>query len=268
MLKSAPVREVAEAHSPPRRRSPSARPGIRRADPPRARQLGHRASVASRRRRPRRRPACAEGAGASAATLTPQPRSPAWRAGSWRASSSATGAARLRNYDIFAASGGCGGIGRRARFRSVSGQPGGGSSPLIRIGRTESQPVGSRRPVAQLTRRQGFGSLRTAVFCAAIVQGTRTPPSHGGNPGSNPGSGTRPFTYWPTGRPQPSAAPASRSSRLPMGREIPRDHPPIIGSIRRRKGCRASHSPPGHVHACPHSVLVVQYIPRGRSTSG
>jgi hypothetical protein len=28
---------------------------------------------------------------------------------------------------------GCGGIGRRARFRSVSGQPGGGSSPLIRI---------------------------------------------------------------------------------------------------------------------------------------
>src|SRR6185437_13507061 len=26
---------------------------------------------------------------------------------------------------------------------------------------------------------------------AAIVQGTRTPPSHGGNPGSNPGSGTQ-----------------------------------------------------------------------------
>ncbi len=26
---------------------------------------------------------------------------------------------------------------------------------------------------------------------AAIVQGTRTPPSHGGNPGSNPGSGIR-----------------------------------------------------------------------------
>ncbi len=30
---------------------------------------------------------------------------------------------------------GCGGIGRRARFRSVSGKPGGGSSPLIRIAR-------------------------------------------------------------------------------------------------------------------------------------
>jgi hypothetical protein len=28
---------------------------------------------------------------------------------------------------------GCGGIGRRARFRSVSGRPGGGSSPLIRM---------------------------------------------------------------------------------------------------------------------------------------
>ena len=36
---------------------------------------------------------------------------------------------------IFACSSarGCGGIGRRARFRSVSGKPGGGSSPLIRI---------------------------------------------------------------------------------------------------------------------------------------
>src|SRR5512132_3298623 len=29
---------------------------------------------------------------------------------------------------------GCGGIGRRARFRSVWGKPRGGSSPLIRIG--------------------------------------------------------------------------------------------------------------------------------------
>ena len=28
-----------------------------------------------------------------------------------------------------------------------------------------------------------------AASLAAIVQGTRTPPSHGGNPGSNPGSG-------------------------------------------------------------------------------
>jgi hypothetical protein len=33
-----------------------------------------------------------------------------------------------------------------------------------------------------------FASLVPAT-CAAIVQGTRTPPSHGGNPGSNPGSG-------------------------------------------------------------------------------
>src|SRR5438309_9723804 len=31
---------------------------------------------------------------------------------------------------------GCGGIGRRARFRSVWGKPRGGSSPLIRIVRT------------------------------------------------------------------------------------------------------------------------------------
>jgi hypothetical protein len=35
----------------------------------------------------------------------------------------------------------------------------------------------------------GFASLRSVGLRAAIVQGTRTPPSHGGNPGSNPGSG-------------------------------------------------------------------------------
>src|SRR5581483_5421808 len=41
--------------------------------------------------------------------------------------------------DIFACPRGCGGIGRRARFRSVSGKPGGGSSPLIRIELFEEQ---------------------------------------------------------------------------------------------------------------------------------
>jgi hypothetical protein len=48
--------------------------------------------------------------------------------------------------DIFASARGCGGIGRRARFRSVSGQPGGGSSPLIRIG--EPPPTAVRRLAA------------------------------------------------------------------------------------------------------------------------
>jgi hypothetical protein len=44
--------------------------------------------------------------------------------------------------DIFAPRArGCGGIGRRARFRSVSGKPGGGSSPLIRIA-VEQQRLG------------------------------------------------------------------------------------------------------------------------------
>ena len=38
--------------------------------------------------------------------------------------------------------------------------------------------------------RARFASLGADRLCAAIVQGTRTPPSHGGNPGSNPGSGT------------------------------------------------------------------------------
>src|SRR3954469_19485335 len=37
---------------------------------------------------------------------------------------------------VVAAPRGCGGIGRRARFRSVWGKPRGGSSPLIRIHET------------------------------------------------------------------------------------------------------------------------------------
>src|SRR6185369_9152932 len=40
-------------------------------------------------------------------------------------------AAKSRRYTVPAS--GCGGIGRRARFRSVWGKPRGGSSPLIRI---------------------------------------------------------------------------------------------------------------------------------------
>src|SRR5919201_371409 len=40
---------------------------------------------------------------------------------------------------------GCGGIGRRARFRSVWGKPRGGSSPLIRITRTDRRAGRSER---------------------------------------------------------------------------------------------------------------------------
>src|SRR5258708_9656850 len=40
-------------------------------------------------------------------------------------------------------------------------------------------------------RSEHFASLGDRHRRAAIVQGTRTPPSHGGNPGSNPGSGTQ-----------------------------------------------------------------------------
>src|SRR5205823_1639519 len=40
---------------------------------------------------------------------------------------------------------GCGGIGRRARFRSVWGKPRGGSSPLIRIARTRGSSAQSVR---------------------------------------------------------------------------------------------------------------------------
>jgi hypothetical protein len=44
-------------------------------------------------------------------------------------------------------------------------------------------------PPSDGNRVKRFASLDARIR-AAIVQGTRTPPSHGGNPGSNPGSGT------------------------------------------------------------------------------
>jgi hypothetical protein len=50
-----------------------------------------------------------------------------------------------------------------------------------------SRAVGQDLP--RTTQSECFASLGPADR-AAIVQGTRTPPSHGGNPGSNPGSGT------------------------------------------------------------------------------
>jgi hypothetical protein len=58
--------------------------------------------------------------------------------------------------DIFASPRGCGGIGRRARFRSVSGKPGGGSSPLIRI--SASRP--KRSTLAQIQRSRTASSGR------------------------------------------------------------------------------------------------------------
>jgi hypothetical protein len=52
--------------------------------------------------------------------------------------------------------------------------------------------------------RAGFASLGASFPRAAIVQGTRTPPSHGGNPGSNPGSGIASWQVGP-GLPGPFA---------------------------------------------------------------
>jgi hypothetical protein len=65
---------------------------------------------------------------------------------------------------------------------------------------------------------------------AAIVQGTRTPPSHGGNPGSNPGSGTpkppypRGFLRFRGGAPQcvPQSAPAAAGTHRGVTRPPPR----------------------------------------------
>ncbi len=80
-----------------------------------------------------------------------------------------------------------------------------GSGPNIshaapRSGRLCSPPRARRLARARFVRRRRespssrFASLVRAIR-AAIVQGTRTPPSHGGNPGSNPGSGTSPTPY-------------------------------------------------------------------------
>ena len=65
---------------------------------------------------------------------------------------------------------GCGGIGRRARFRSVWGQPRGGSSPLIRIAGSCGFrcPDVAKNPLGQRTRR--------------LSSGPSNPPP--GNPGS------------------------------------------------------------------------------------
>ena len=66
---------------------------------------------------------------------------------------------------------GCGGIGRRARFRSVWGQPRGGSSPLIRIakGTALHSPSGLNYVV----------SLITVLDPGATVE-SRLPPLNGG----------------------------------------------------------------------------------------
>jgi hypothetical protein len=61
------------------------------------------------------------------------------------------------------------------------------SAPLHGRGMTSICPPAR----AHGPRRLGSASSASLgpVDRAAIVQGTRTPPSHGGNPGSNPGSG-------------------------------------------------------------------------------
>ena len=87
----------------------------------------------------------------------------------------ARGSARARGlvrapvrYLRFLTARGCGGIGRRARFRSVSRKLGGGSSPLIRITSPYTTAKGTRRRyVARRsdgtsTSKRGFTSPRAA----------------------------------------------------------------------------------------------------------
>lgn len=50
--------------------------------------------------------------------------------------------------------------------------------------------MGAGNRSLKATRAERFASLGIGKYRAAIVQGTRTPPSHGGNRGSNPRSGT------------------------------------------------------------------------------
>ena len=61
---------------------------------------------------------------------------------------------------------------------------------------TGARPAfGQSCPRADRPSRRGALLASCSRLRAAIVQGTRTPPSHGGNPGSNPGSGTRSFGF-------------------------------------------------------------------------
>jgi hypothetical protein len=88
----------------------------------------------------------------------------------------------------------------RRRYRTSAGRRHvtrgvGGRTPARRVragatGGAESDRS-ARGPRSRSSRR-GSANRRLLVSPAraAIVQGTRTPPSHGGNPGSNPGSGT------------------------------------------------------------------------------
>src|SRR4051794_9166938 len=86
----------------------------------------------------------------------------------------ATSGKRSRGYN--SPPGGCGGTGRRARFRSVWGRPRGGSSPLIRIqeplwaryGRRLSGPCcsSSMRPTGGIEARSRTGSTDSCGRCS------------------------------------------------------------------------------------------------------
>ena len=69
----------------------------------------------------------------------------------------------------------------RERIPNIAHPRAGAARPGRRVG-PEVRVRARERP----TRFASLGGRHRA----AIVQGTRTPPSHGGNPGSNPGSGT------------------------------------------------------------------------------
>ena len=82
---------------------------------------------------------------AAGATVDAAPAPPAPRSTSVQRRNAGAGARRRsrrhRSPGYTSAARGCGGIGRRARFRSVWGQPRGGSSPLIRIGNGQARTL-------------------------------------------------------------------------------------------------------------------------------
>src|SRR5947209_13065490 len=73
------------------------------------------------------------------------PRAPLTLASHTPVSRAGQSPSRPRNTRLHLSPRGCGGIGRRARFRSVWGKPRGGSSPLIRMTRI---PASMLRPLA------------------------------------------------------------------------------------------------------------------------
>jgi hypothetical protein len=115
---------------------------------------------------------------------------------------SASGPARIRQL------GGCGGIGRRARFRSVWGRPRGGSSPLIRT-----------TTLSRTLRARCLGAADSADVLGEVHKEIQSQKNQGRNRQRDPRS--RP------GKPSPTQATAPSGEAPERGQDRPRLQEPL-----------------------------------------